>query len=35
MYNKERISIIIEDIKKYSQKLKERNIKKTRFISFD
>lgn len=28
MYDKERISIIIEDIKKYSQKLKERNIKK-------
>ena len=28
MYDKERISIIIEDIKKYFQKLKERNIKK-------
>ncbi|MEK6914591.1 MAG: HepT-like ribonuclease domain-containing protein [Nanoarchaeota archaeon] len=28
MYDKERISIIIEDIKKYSQKLRERNIKK-------
>lgn len=28
MYDKERIIVIIEDIKKYFQKLKERNIKK-------
>ncbi len=28
MYDKERISIIIEDIKKYFQKLRERNMKK-------
>lgn len=28
MYDKERIIVIVEDIKKYSQKLRERNIKK-------